>query len=242
MHMASGLFPLSVHDLRLDADGRRLVDIAKLSVSAGGPTVILGPNGAGKSLLLRLLHGLIEPTGGRIDFNGQPIGVDVQRRQAMVFQKPVLLRRSVAENVNFVLKVKKVPAANRKARVRDLLAKGGLADKADQSARSLSGGEQQRLALIRALAGTPEVLFLDEPTASLDPEAAQVIEELIQTVSDTGVKVILVTHDLGQARRLAHDVIFCAKGKVSEHRPAQEFFDAPETEIAQKFLSGKLAL
>ncbi|MGJ8584455.1 MAG: ATP-binding cassette domain-containing protein [Marinosulfonomonas sp.] len=240
--MAKGLFPLTVENLRLDTDGRRLIDIAELSVSEGGPTIILGPNGAGKSLLLRLLHGLIVPTSGRIEFNGQPIGAEVQRRQAMVFQKPVLLRRSVAENVNFVLKVKKVPAAERKARVTTLLSEGGLAGKADQSARSLSGGEQQRLALIRALAGTPEVLFLDEPTASLDPEAAQVIEELIKTVSDTGVKVILVTHDLGQARRLAHDVIFCAKGQVSEHRAAGVFFDAPETEIAQKFLSGKLAL
>lgn len=203
---------LSVRGLVFETGDDRLLDVADLDIGAGGPTVLLGANGAGKSLLLRLLHGLIDPSSGAV--------VASDERQAMVFQKPVLLRRSVAANVDYVLAVNGVARADRKARVAILLAEGGLAQKADQAARSLSGGEQQRLALVRAMAVGPAVLFLDEPTSSLDPEATEIIEAMILAAAAGGTKVVMITHDLGQARRLAEDVVFCYRGKVAEHTAA----------------------
>ncbi len=182
---ASSLLPLAVTGLAWSAGGQRLVDGIDLALGDGGVTVIMGPNGAGKSLLIRLLHGLLEPQAGQIAWNGQQAGEATRARQAMVFQKPVLLRRSVAANVDFVLRLKgRVDAA-----VRDgLLEKAGLLAKARQPARALSGGEQQRLAMVRALACQPEVLFLDEPTASLDPASTQAIEEMVRDARKDGVE------------------------------------------------------
>lgn len=239
--MPDTLFPITAAGLVFQAQERRLVDVDNLQIMPGGPTVILGPNGAGKSLLLRLLHGLIEPTQGQVRFAGRPLTPDIQSRQAMVFQKPVLLRRSVAENIAYVLKIKGLGRTARRAEVQRWLSESGFDQQATQAARSLSGGEQQRLAIIRALASDPEILFLDEPTASLDPDATEIIEDLIRSVSDQGVKIILVTHDLGQARRLAQDVIFCARGQVCEHSAASEFFDHPKSAPAQSFVAGRLA-
>ncbi|MGR3660258.1 MAG: ATP-binding cassette domain-containing protein [Paracoccaceae bacterium] len=223
---------LSARGLVFEADGVRLLDVAVLDIEAGGPTVILGANGAGKSLLLRLLHGLILPSAGTVVVSGG--------RQAMVFQKPVLLRRSVAANVDYVLAVNGMARGERKAVVAVLLAEAGLAEKADQAARSLSGGEQQRLALVRAMAVQPVVLFLDEPTSSLDPEATEIIEAMISAAAAAGTKVVMITHDLGQARRLAGDVVFCYRGTVAEHSEAAAFFDGPESAAAVGFLAGKL--
>jgi tungstate transport system ATP-binding protein len=160
----------------------------------------------------------------------------------MVFQKPVLLRRSVAANVDYVLTVNGLARGQRKARVTALLAEGGLSEKSNQAARSLSGGEQQRLALVRAMAVEPEILFLDEPTSSLDPEATEAIEAMISTAAAGGTKVVMITHDLGQARRLADDVVFCHRGQVVEHTPAPAFFAGPQNEAAVGFLAGKLVL
>ncbi|MGI9463152.1 MAG: ABC transporter ATP-binding protein, partial [Aestuariivirgaceae bacterium] len=195
--------PLAVAGLRFSAGGATLINGLDLVLTSHGVTVVMGPNGAGKSLLVRLLHGLIEPQSGSITWNGQACGPATRLRQAMVFQKPVLLRRSVAANVDFVLKLK---AGSDRERLNRLLVQAGLLDKAGQPARALSGGEQQRLALARALASDPEVLFLDEPTASLDPSSTQVIEIAIAEASASGMKIILVTHDAGQARRLANEV------------------------------------
>jgi tungstate transport system ATP-binding protein len=181
-----------------------------------------------------LMHGLIEPTAGEV--------VASSGRQAMVFQKPVLLRRSVAANVDYVLAVNGMARGERRTRVATLLADGGLADKADQAARSLSGGEQQRLALVRGMAVAPAVLFLDEPTSSLDPEATQAIEAMIRAAAAGGTKVVMITHDLGQARRLAGDVVFCHRGRVIEQTEVETFFTAPESEAAAAFLAGKLVL
>ena len=216
---------------------QRLLDIPSLHLEAPGPSVIVGPNGAGKSLFLRLLHGLLPAPSGAIRIHHTGAG---PVRQAMVFQKPVLLRRSVAANIAFALAARGVPRHDRKSRVAALLAHGRLDHKARQPARSLSGGEQQRLAVLRALATEPALLLLDEPTAPLDPAATQEIESLIQSADASGTKVIMVTHDLGQARRLAAAVVLLHHGQVVEHAPAPVFFTRPETSAARIFLAGGL--
>ncbi len=234
--------PVTVNDLTYRVGGQVLLDIPSLEISQAWPTMILGPNGAGKSLLLRLLHGLIAPTSGTIRFNGQMAGGAVGRRQAMVFQKPVLLRRTVAANVNYALKVHDVARAERKGRISALLEQGGLSDHAGQPARTLSGGEQQRLAIVRALASDPDVLFLDEPTSSLDPSASLAIEDLIARAARGGAKVIMITHDLGLAQRLAGDIVFLHHGRVCEQTRAPEFFAHPKSHEAQAYLASKLVL
>lgn len=239
MRDVAGQLPLCVRRLRFSAGGRTLIDIDRLDVGSSPPTAVVGPNGAGKSLLVRLLHGLIAAEGGSISWNGEAVGKATRMRQAMVFQKPVLLRRSVAANVDFVLSLK----GRAHAAVRDrFLAEAGLLELARQPARSLSGGEQQRLAVARALACDPKVLFLDEPSASLDPVSALRIEQLISAAVARGVKVILVTHDIGQARRLAGDVVFVHNGTIAEHTPAEQFFAEPQSAPARAYLAGGIVL
>ena len=231
------LLPLEVRGLFLEIAGKRLVDGIDLTLGGDGITVVMGPNGAGKSLLLRMLHGLIRPTSGEILWGGHPLTTEVRRRQALVFQKPVLLRRSVAANLDFVLRGRDVPA-----RREALLDHVGLGGHSGQPARLLSGGEQQRLALARALATEPQVLMLDEPTASLDPGSVLKIEEIVRQAAARGTRIIFVTHDLGQARRLADDVVFLANGRLAEHAPAETFFGSPASEAARAYLAGRLVV
>jgi tungstate transport system ATP-binding protein len=231
------LLPLEVRGLTLEGTGRRLVDGIDLRLGRLGITVVMGPNGAGKSLVLRMLHGLVRPTAGEILWGGHALSTEIRRRQALVFQKPVLLRRSVAANLDFVLRGRDA-AARRKA----LLDHVGLAPLADQPARLLSGGEQQRLALARALATDPQVLFLDEPTASLDPASVLTIEKIVRHAALRGTRIIFVTHDPGQARRLADDVVFLANGRLAEHTSARAFFASPASEAARAYLDGRLVV
>ncbi|MBE1282541.1 MAG: ATP-binding cassette domain-containing protein [Rhodobacteraceae bacterium] len=226
--------------LKIARGGKTLLDVASLTLDGPGPTLILGPNGAGKSLLLRCLHGLIEADSGQIWQDDRPLDASQRARQAMVFQRPVLLRRSVAANLDFVLKRQGMARKARAERIHELLCEGGLQDKARQSARSLSVGEGQRLAILRALAARPEILFLDEPTSALDPGATQKIETLIRRASARGTKILMVTHDIGQARRLGADIVLMWGGKVAEHRPAHGFFETPQSQAAQAFLGGAL--
>lgn len=226
--------PLVARDLRFEIDGITKVDIAHLCLSDEGPTMILGPNGAGKSLTLRLLHGLLPSITGQI--------TTPATRQAMVFQKPVLLRRSVLANVEYALKACGVSRTQRRRRALDWLEEANLLPAARQAARTLSGGEQQRLALVRALATDPEILFLDEPTSSLDPSATQAIEAMILRASAHGTRIVMVTHDLGQAKRLGRDVVFLHHGQVRCHQPADRFFIAPGCPAAQRYLDGDLTL
>ncbi len=229
------IVPLEVAGLTVRRDGRALLDGLELSLGAHGVTAIMGPNGAGKSLLLRCLHGLVMPDAGAMSWNG--LAPEAARhRQALVFQKPVLLRRSVAANVDFVLKARGADLARRAV----LLEHVGLLAKAGQPARLLSGGEAQRLALARALATGPDVLLLDEPTASLDPASTQMIEEILKSVAQHGVRVLIVTHDAHQARRIADDVVFVSKGRVVEHSPATDFFPKPGTALARAYLEGAI--
>jgi len=236
------ILPLEARGLVFEAGGKRLIDGVDLRLAAGPRTVIIGSNGAGKSLLLRLLHGLIEPTAGSVLWQGRPADRDVRRRQAMVFQRPVLLRRSVAANMRHALRARGFSRREAKERTRTWLANAGLSGLADRAARVLSGGEQQRLALARALSLEPEVLFLDEPTASLDPASTLGIENLIQSAAASGTKIVLVTHNLGQARRLADEVVFLYRGRIETVDRAPVFFDAPGSEKARAFIEGRIVL
>lgn len=236
------LLPLVARQLCYVAGDRTLIDAVSLTLTHGPRTVILGPNGAGKSLLLRLLHGLLAPTSGAVQWAGAAADGPISRRQAMVFQRPVLLRRSVQGNLHHALAARSIPGAERRPRIAAALADAGLTDLADRPARRLSGGEQQRLAMARALALEPEILFLDEPTASLDPASTLAIERLIEQAHGRGCKIVLVTHDLGQARRLADDVVFLARGRVVERTDAAAFFDRPTSAEARAYLDGRLVL
>ena len=236
---ATSILPLRLEGVCYEAGGKRLLESVSLELDAGRLSVILGPNGAGKSLLLRLCHGLIAPSAGRIAWAAPP-GTPVHHRQAMVFQRPVLLRRSVAANIAYPLRLRGIGARERAERVGEALARAGLSALARQPARSLSGGEQQRLAIARAWVLRPEVLFLDEPTANLDPAAARAIEHLIQSLHDAGAKIVLSTHDLGLARRLADEILFLHHGRLCEHGAAAEFFAQPATPEADAFLKGDL--
>ena len=229
------LLPLQLRGLGLTMNGAALLDNIDLTLGPVGCTVVMGANGAGKSVLLRVLHGLIEPTQGNVDWNGISTP-EALPRQAMVFQKPVLFRRSVEANINMILKARgKKPSTGH-----NLLERVGLGHKASQPARLLSGGEAQRLALARALATDPEVLFLDEPTANLDPASTLAIERITKTASENGTHIIFVTHDAAQARRLADDVVFLHRGRVAEHTKAKAFFARPRTQQAQDYLNGKI--
>jgi tungstate transport system ATP-binding protein len=235
----ASLLPLEVHSLCFRANRETLLDNINFYIENDGISVIMGANGAGKSLLLRLIHGLLAPTSGHILWNGRDLDLATRRRQAMVFQKPVLMRRSVGANIDFVLKA----AGGKRGLRRDqLLQEAGLLRQRDQAARLLSGGEQQRLALARALATEPEALLLDEPCASIDAGASLQIEQLLLQACDRGVKIILITHDTGQARRLADDIIFMHNGRLLEHRAAQDFFASPTSKAARAYLEGRIIL
>ncbi len=238
----STILPLEAHGLVYEVAGKRLVDGVDLLLEAGQKTVVIGPNGAGKSLLLRLLHGLLSPTQGTVLWSGHPADRAIRLKQAMVFQKPVLLRRSVAANIDYALQVHGLPASMRAQRTQQALEVARLEELAARPARVLSGGEQQRLALARALAVEPEILFLDEPTASLDPASTLAVEALIRRAHRAGTKIVLVTHDLGQARRLADEVVFLHRGRVVEQTPADWFFARPRSAAAQAHLAGNIFL
>jgi tungstate transport system ATP-binding protein len=230
--------PLILVDVRILAGDVAILAGISLKLEAGQPTMLIGPNGAGKTTLLRAAMGLIPATGGLITWGGREHSAPTRR--AIMFQRPSMLRRSTAGNVRYALAAAKVPRDQRERRVAELLADVGLQGLERRPARRLSGGEQQRLALARALARDPDILFLDEPTASLDPAATKAIEDIVRTVTARGVKVVLSTHDLGQAKRVAGDVVLLHRGRLIENRPAEEFFAAPQTEEARRFIAGEL--
>ncbi|OWU75074.1 ABC transporter ATP-binding protein [Marinibacterium profundimaris] len=233
---------LETRGLGFVAGGRSLIRGIDLGIRPGRRTVIMGANGAGKSLLLRLMHGLIRPTKGEVLWRGAPLDRTARDAQAMVFQRPVMLRRSVRANLRFALSVRGFAGAERAEREMQALEQARLQDLAHRPARVLSGGEQQRLALARALATAPEILFLDEPTASLDPASTKAVEDLVARAHASGVTVVMVTHDLGQARRLADDVIFLHEGTIAEAGPASVLLTAPRSGPARAWIDGRLYL
>lgn len=239
---AGGIWPLVFDNVRFEVGGKSLIDGLSLTLSPGDRTIVMGPNGAGKSLFLRLLAGLLQPASGGITYGGSAADSTVLRRIAVVFQRPVMLRRSVAANLRHALATYGVPRAERARRIDELLALAGLQDLADRPARVLSGGEQQRLAMVRALGAEPELLLLDEATASLDPQATAAIEELIGRAAAKKVKIVMVTHDRGQAQRLADEVLFIHRGRLAERADAAAFFSRPASAEAQAYLEGRLLL
>jgi tungstate transport system ATP-binding protein len=226
------ILPLRLASVVYAAGGQAIIDGVTLDIGAGPSTVILGANGAGKSVLMRLMHGLLRPSSGTVSWNAG----DWRRRQAMVFQRPIMLRRSALANVVYAVKL----AGQQENLAMEALKEVGLEHVADRPARVLSGGEQQRLALARAWALHPEVLFLDEPTASLDPSATREIETVIRAFDAAGTKIVMATHNLGQARRLGDEVIYLHQGRVLERAPADEFFARPATTEAAAFIKGQL--
>ena len=230
--------PIVLEDVSVAAGNVRLLESVSLKLAAGPPTVLRGPNGAGKTTLLRLAMGLIPASRGRVTWGGRENAAPTRR--AIVFQRPVMLRRSTAANIRYALAAAGIPRAARDARLHELAALLGLRGLDNRPARKLSGGEQQRLALARALAKEPDVLFLDEPTASLDPAATKGIEDVIRTVALRSIKVVMSTHDLGEAKRLAGDIVLLHRGRVIESGPAETFFPAPKTEDARRFINGEL--
>jgi tungstate transport system ATP-binding protein len=236
------VMPLLGSGLRLERRGRPILDGVNVRFAPHGISALLGPNGAGKSVLLRVLAALIAPDAGVVTWAGRTPRRELRPRLGFVFQKPVLLRRSALANVTYALRAARVPRREHAARARDALAGAGLSELAHTPARLLSGGEQQRLAIARALATEPELVFLDEPTANLDPAASAHIEALIGRMAASGRKVVLVTHDVGQARRLADEVIFLLRGRIEAQANAGNFFAAPGSDAARAFMAGQLVL
>jgi tungstate transport system ATP-binding protein len=229
--------PVMLVDVRIRAGAIAILDGISLKLEAGQPTILIGPNGAGKTTLLRATMGLLPVSSGLITWGGREYSPP--DRRAIMFQRPAMLRRSAAGNVRYALAAN-VPGAQRDRRIAELLADVGLSGLERRPARRLSGGEQQRLALARALARDPALLLLDEPTASLDPAATKAIEDIIRTVTARGVKVVMSTHDLGQAKRVGGDVVLLHRGQLIETAPAEQFFMQPRTQEARKFITGEL--
>lgn len=233
------IFPLRISGLRYAPQGREVLAGVDLELGDDGITLVLGPNGAGKSVLLRTICGLIEPTAGTLAW-GNARGPRPAQGVMMVFQHPMMLRMSVLQNV--ILGLKPLDLSTR-ARIRlgaEMLERVGLADRAGESARRLSGGEQQRLALARAWLTRPRLLLLDEPTASLDPSASAAVERIIREIRTDGTRILMVTHNLGQATRLADDIVFMAGGRVCEHTSVRAFFSRPRSDEARLFIQGEL--
>ena len=228
---------LRLEDVSVEISGRRILERVSLTFASGLRSLIIGPNGAGKSTLLRLCHGLVQPSSGALQWDLQDRDAT---RQAMVFQRPVMLRRSAMANVIYGLAAAGIARNQRVPRAKAGLQRAGVSELAKQPARSLSGGEQQRLALARAWALEPAVLFLDEPTANLDPGASAEIERLIQAIHAAGTKIVMTTHNLGQAKRLGDEIFFLQQGRLVEHAPVAEFFHAPRSEEARAFIRGEL--
>ena len=240
MHGPASDLPVVLEDLSFGTGAVTILDRISLTFRPGAPTVLVGPNGSGKSTLIRVAMGLLLPTSGSITWGGRS-GDDGERR-AMVFQRPVMLRRSAAANVAYALASSRTRPDRGAPLVADLLSRVGLEELGDRPARRLSGGEQQRLALARALARDPEILFLDEPTASLDPASTNGVEDIVRSTAASGVKIVMATHDLGQARRLAGDIAFLVRGRVAERATTEDFFRNPATSQAAAFLRGDLVI
>jgi tungstate transport system ATP-binding protein len=231
------MFPLEARGLGVRMGGRDVLRDVSFCLEPATRTVVLGANGAGKSVLLRALHSLIPASTGAIAWGGSPVR---PREQAMVFQRPVMLRRTALANIEYALAVNGIEGAARTAAAREAIERVGLAHLASRPARVLSGGEQQRVALARAWALKPRALFLDEPTASLDPAAATEVERVIAEIHAAGTTIVLTTHNLGFARRVADEILFLHQGRLTEQTAATQFFSHPQSPEAGAFLKAEL--
>ena len=240
MEAQRSILPVIVENARIIRDSTQLLYVEKATIRRGRCSVVIGANGAGKSLFLRLCHGLIAPDSGTVRFAERNGVAGGRKRHAMVFQKPIMLRRSVSGNVLHALESTDLSSSESKIRAMQELKRFGMAALANRPARKLSGGEQQRLAIARAASLDPELLFLDEPTASLDPSATRQIEDMLQELRASGITLVLATHDLAQARRFADDILFFDAGRLAEVREAGPFFQAPVTHKARMYLESRV--
>ncbi len=231
------LLPIKLRKVTYTSNNIEIISDATLTIGSSGITVIMGPNGSGKSVLVRLLHGLLEPTNGLITYGNKLLNKSIRKNQAMVFQNPVLLRRSVLANMTFVDSIRGNTDIKNCKEILNLL---GLKQFQFYAAHLLSAGEKQRLALARALVLKPSILFLDEPTANLDPSSILLIERILKNANEAGVKTIFITHDINQAKRIADDIIFINRGKVLEHTETSLFFTKPQTSETAAYLDGKI--
>ena len=236
---SKSLTPIVVSNLSILLNEIKILDKINCKIHNESIIAILGPNGAGKSMFLKSINGLIGVESRKIYFNSREINDHIRKDMALVFQKPTLLRRTVLENMQFVLE-KKNKISN--LQITNLLQRVGLDIYKYKPARLLSGGEQQRLSLARALLINPSLLLLDEPTANLDPYSLNLIEEIILDENKKGKTIILTTHDMGQAKRLAKEILFFNKGKLLEQTKAINFFKKPKTKEAQSYINGKILL
>jgi tungstate transport system ATP-binding protein len=239
---APAILPIQGQGLTLVRGARAVLSDIDIVIDGAGTLVIMGPNGAGKSLLVRVLAGLVSPTSGSITWAGTPPDRRRASKLGFVFQHPVHLRRSALANVTYALAVAGVPRSQRAEKAHAALARAGIAHLANAPARVLSGGEQQLVAIARALATDPEMLVLDEPTSALDPATTSAIEAVVQSVSRDGVRVVLITHDVGQARRLAEEVAFLHRGRLLERTPRDAFWAGPRSAEARAFIQGEIVL
>ena len=230
--------PIVLQEVSFAVGALTILDRITLSIKAGPPTMLIGPNGSGKTTTLRVIMGLLAPTSGHMTWGSRD--VSPPRKRAIVFQRPAMLRRSAAANIRYAIRAAGRVTGDEEGRIAELLALVGLQGFKHRPARRMSGGEQQRLALARALARDPAVLLLDEPSASLDPAATKAIEDIVRVIAARGVKVVMSTHDLGQAKRLAGDIMLLHRGRLIENAPAAEFFAAPRTQEAKSFIAGDL--
>lgn len=237
---APSVLPLKVSNLSFDHNKRSLLSIDRLVVEQDTFLCIVGPNGAGKSLLLKTMAGL-QGSEGEVLWGANAPSREGYSKMGMLLQTPVLLRRSVSANVDFALKSQTtLDKSQRKHAVLEALALANMEHLSQSSARLLSGGERQRLALVRALACKPELLLLDEPAASMDPASTAWLESTLLDAHDTGLTVVMVTHDLNQAKRLASRVVLLHRGRIVEDAAKHNFFDLPASPEARAFVGGEL--
>lgn len=233
--MVSDMFPLTLTDLVVRRRGKSILGPINLTIDQGGLTMIIGPNGSGKTTLLRVMHGIERLSSGSAEW-----AYPDHANQAYVFQSPVVLRRSVSENLGYPLKLVGKSKSEISDAVLHWIDRIGLKNVKDRSATQLSGGERQKLAIARALIRGPDILFLDEPCSNLDGQSTREIETLLSETTAAGTRVIMATHDMGQARRLASDVIFMKSGRIAETGDAPKIFETPETEELSAFLKGDI--
>ncbi len=216
-----------------------ILEIEQLSLKPDTITVVMGPNGAGKTLFLHIIQGLIFPKEGKIKFMGKSLKEPAKSTISIVMQRPQFLRRTVENNIRFVLRLNRKDSPQE---LSDVLKRFDLSEQRILPANKLSGGEKQRLALAMAICKDPNILLLDEPTANADPQTTLTVEKILVEEFSLGRKIILVTHDIAQARRISQDVIFIHKGKVIEQNKSKEFFKHPKQKASKQFLSGEIAL
>ena len=236
--MVNAIIPVRLESVELRRQGRTILGPIDWVLDGDGITVLMGPNGSGKTSLLRAMHGLERINEGRIRWAVE--GSEARARQAFVFQTPILMRRSILDCIAFPLRLDRVSRAMARARAEHAAEEVGLTERLDRPAEVLSGGEKQKMALARALIRKPAVLFLDEPSANLDGTSTAAIEKILVSARDRGTRIVMSTHDIGQARRLGDEILFLHRGRLCDASSHGDFFGGNVSPEAAAHLKGDL--